>query len=143
MKNTKTTLEKEFRQAENSEWGPVAAQFMCDETKNIPITLGNGKMTLADIFDRTPMDRTSLVMLEEKLFKTWYHGRTVLLGDGKSSESFTVGYTFLPLYFGNDVAANVNYTKEYPPPLPNFLFFTFSVPQVAPSRRPGSHHSYA
>jgi hypothetical protein len=57
---------------------------MCDETKDIPIVLGNGKMTLADIFDCTPMDRTSLVMLEEKLFQTWYHGRTVLLGDGKS-----------------------------------------------------------
>ncbi|KAG0300447.1 hypothetical protein BGZ97_003229, partial [Linnemannia gamsii] len=80
-KSTKAALEKEFRQADNSEWGPVAAQFMCDETKDIPIVLGNGKMTLADIFDCTPMDRTSLVMLEEKLFQTWYHGRTVLLGD--------------------------------------------------------------
>jgi hypothetical protein len=34
------------------------------------------------LYDRTPQDRISKVMLEEKIFKTWHHGRTVLLGDG-------------------------------------------------------------
>ncbi|KAF9122305.1 hypothetical protein BGW39_009848 [Mortierella sp. 14UC] len=79
--STKSALEKQFRKEDNSEWGPVAAQFMYDETKDLPIILGDVSRTLADIFDRTDKDRMSLVMLEEKLFQTWHHGRTVLLGD--------------------------------------------------------------
>ncbi|KAF8929791.1 hypothetical protein BGZ47_000878 [Haplosporangium gracile] len=65
----------------NSEWGPYAAQAMCDQTRNFPIPFGNGKLTLGDLYDRTPKDQISKVMLEEKIFKTWYSGRTVLLGD--------------------------------------------------------------
>ncbi|KAG0015131.1 hypothetical protein BGZ80_010034 [Entomortierella chlamydospora] len=34
-----------------------------------------------DLFDATPEEEISKVFLEEKLFKTWYHGRTVLIGD--------------------------------------------------------------
>ncbi|KAK3816840.1 MAG: hypothetical protein J3R72DRAFT_497982 [Linnemannia gamsii] len=78
--STKSAQENEFRKENNSEWGPVAAESMCDETKDIPITLGDGNMTMADMFDRTPKDRMSLVMLEEKIFETWHYGRTVLLG---------------------------------------------------------------
>ncbi|KAK3835620.1 MAG: hypothetical protein J3R72DRAFT_451256 [Linnemannia gamsii] len=81
VRSTKAAQERKYRRDDNSEWGPVAAQVMSDETKDIPITLGNGGMTLADIYNRTPKDRMSMVMLEEKLFQTWYHGRTVLLGD--------------------------------------------------------------
>ncbi|KAG9072926.1 hypothetical protein KI688_000707 [Linnemannia hyalina] len=65
----------------NSEWGPHAAQTMCDQTRDFPIPFGNGKLTLGDMYDMTPKDQISKVMLEEKIFKTWYHGRTVLLGD--------------------------------------------------------------
>ena len=85
---SKTAQEQRFRNSENSEWGPNAAQTMCDETCNFPITFGNGKMTLADMYDRTPKEQISKVMLEEKIFKTWYHGRTVLLGDGKQSRTY-------------------------------------------------------
>ncbi|KAG0204218.1 hypothetical protein BGX33_008660 [Mortierella sp. NVP41] len=55
---------------------------MADETRDYPIVFGDGKMTLGDLYDRTPKDMMSKVMLEEKVFKTWYSGRTVLLGDG-------------------------------------------------------------
>ncbi|KAI1311593.1 hypothetical protein EDD11_003368, partial [Mortierella claussenii] len=34
------------------------------------------------LFDRTPRNLVSKVFLEEKMFKTWYGGRTVLMGDG-------------------------------------------------------------
>jgi len=40
---------------------------------------------LGEFIDATPKDRISKVFLEEKLFETWYHGRTVLIGDGKLS----------------------------------------------------------
>ncbi|KAF9120511.1 hypothetical protein BGW39_011311 [Mortierella sp. 14UC] len=65
-----------------SEWGQESAAEMCDQIKDFPIISGNGKeMTLKDLLDRTPKEQISRVMLEEKVFETWYSGRTVLLGD--------------------------------------------------------------
>ncbi|KAI1319716.1 hypothetical protein EDD11_003410 [Mortierella claussenii] len=64
----------------NSEWGPEAAGSMCNEARNFPIPGGvNGDLTLGELIDQTPL--VSKVMLEEKVFDTWYSGRTVLLGD--------------------------------------------------------------
>ena len=40
-------------------------------------------MTLGDVYELTPEDMISKVMLEEKVFDTWYSGRSVLLGDCK------------------------------------------------------------
>jgi len=56
---------------------------MCKEVRNFPVPGGNGQLVLGDLIDRTPKEYISKVMLEEKLFDTWYGGRTVLLGDGK------------------------------------------------------------
>lgn len=81
--STKLAREQRFRQSENSEWGSYAAQAMCDETREFPIPFGKERMTLGDLYDRTPKDLISKVMLEEKVFKTWYQGRTVLIGDGR------------------------------------------------------------
>lgn len=36
---------------------------------------------MGDLIDATPKECISKVMLEEKLFETWYHNRTVLIGD--------------------------------------------------------------
>ncbi|KAF9136099.1 hypothetical protein BGW39_006895 [Mortierella sp. 14UC] len=68
--------ERRFR---NSETGPEANQGIIEAVQNFPVTFG-GK--LGEIIDATPKDRISKVMLEEKLFETWYHGGIVLLGDG-------------------------------------------------------------
>ncbi|KAG0334434.1 hypothetical protein BG004_000411 [Podila humilis] len=66
----------------NSEWGPEAAEQMCKEVRDFPIPGGkNNTLTLGDLIDKTPQDLISKVMLEEKVFDTWYHGRTVLMGD--------------------------------------------------------------
>lgn len=77
-------MEQRFRNNDNSEWGPHAAKQMCDETRHLqtPVKVGDKYMTLGDFYDRTPQELISKVMLEEKVFETWYHGRTVLLGDG-------------------------------------------------------------
>lgn len=78
-------MEQRFRNSENSEWGAHPAQTMCDETRNFGIQLSDGKKrTLGDLYDLTPKELISKVMLEEKVFKTWYYGRTVLLGDGNA-----------------------------------------------------------
>jgi hypothetical protein len=68
----------------NSDWGPEAADAMCKTVASFPIPGStNGKWTLGDLFDNTPPHLISKVMLEEKVFDTWYYGRTALLGDGK------------------------------------------------------------
>ncbi|KAG0260764.1 hypothetical protein DFQ27_003335 [Actinomortierella ambigua] len=64
----------------NSEWGPEASQTMCDAVRDLPSPFGKGQ-TLGSLIDNTDREGISKVMLEEKLYKTWHHGRTVLLGD--------------------------------------------------------------
>ncbi|KAF9106586.1 hypothetical protein BGX27_009103 [Mortierella sp. AM989] len=70
--------EAKDQQFRNSEWSPESNEAMLKEFRELPCPWGG---TMADIFDATPNDLTSKVFLEEKLFKTWYHGRTVLIGD--------------------------------------------------------------
>lgn len=75
----------------NSEWGSHAAKHMCDETRELRTPIKSdedGYLSLGDLYDRTPQDRVSKVMLEEKVFETWYYGRTVLLGDGIDNDFF-------------------------------------------------------
>ncbi|KAF9004134.1 hypothetical protein BGZ52_009220, partial [Haplosporangium bisporale] len=56
---------------------------MCKEVRDFKMPGGKdgALITLGDLIDRTPKDLISKVMLEEKVFDTWYGGRTVLLGD--------------------------------------------------------------
>ncbi|KAF9581278.1 hypothetical protein BGW38_001761 [Lunasporangiospora selenospora] len=62
----------------NSEWGPGAAEAMCNRVRNFMFA---EKVSIGELIDQTPKELISKVMLEEKLFETWYSGRTVLLGD--------------------------------------------------------------
>ncbi|KAG0332849.1 hypothetical protein BG004_001072 [Podila humilis] len=67
----------------NSEWGPEAADAMCKQVRHLHVPYGKDEnLTVGDLIDRTPKHLISKVMLEEKVFDTWYGGRTVLLGDG-------------------------------------------------------------
>ncbi|KAG9063199.1 hypothetical protein KI688_004800 [Linnemannia hyalina] len=66
----------------NSEWGPEAALAMCEEVKDFPVVSGGDKkLTLGDLIEWSDKGLISKVMLEEKVFKTWYSCRTVLIGD--------------------------------------------------------------
>ncbi|KAF9347989.1 hypothetical protein BGX26_000557 [Mortierella sp. AD094] len=67
----------------NSEWGPEAADAMCKEVRDFPVP--RGTLTIGDLIDNTPSDMISKVMLEEKLFDTWYGVRACLIGDGAVS----------------------------------------------------------
>jgi hypothetical protein len=53
---------------------------------------------MGDVLSDTPKDLISKVFLEEKLFKTWYRGRTVLIGDGNVLRFLNIIYdqTFQP-----------------------------------------------
>ncbi|KAF8975403.1 hypothetical protein BGZ46_009148 [Entomortierella lignicola] len=67
--------EMQFR---NSEWGPEKNDSTLAKYRDFPCPLGG---TMGDIFDATPKELISKVFLEEKMFKTWHNGRSVLLGD--------------------------------------------------------------
>ncbi|KAF9410339.1 hypothetical protein BGZ94_001677 [Podila epigama] len=76
------TSSKSSDSFKNSEWGPEAAEAMCEEVRDFAIPGGvNNNLTMSDLIDRTPKDLISKVMLEEKVFDTWHHGRIVLMGD--------------------------------------------------------------
>ena len=64
----------------NSEWGPEAIESMLKEFEDKPCPWGG---TMGELMRQTDPERISKVFLEEKIFKTWYDGRTVLVGDGK------------------------------------------------------------
>ncbi|KAF9351664.1 hypothetical protein BGX34_000425 [Mortierella sp. NVP85] len=72
--NQTQAKEQQFRSSERS---LESNRAMLQEFRDVPCPWG-GKM--GDMIDATPPRFISKVLLEEKLFKTWYYGRTVLLG---------------------------------------------------------------
>ncbi|KAF9404614.1 hypothetical protein BGZ76_006887, partial [Entomortierella beljakovae] len=62
----------------NAEWSAGESAPTLEQYRKFPNPVGG---TMGDMFDATPKESISKVYLEEKLFKTWHHGRTVLLGD--------------------------------------------------------------
>lgn len=116
--------ERATNNAENAEWGSNAAQSMMDKTRGFPIHFGNGKQTLADMYEKTPKNLISKVSLEEKIFETWSGGRIVLLGDGMSF-SCVAGKESITRR--RRVALVLTFTY--------FLFLLFSLSQIEPCRR--------
>ncbi|GJJ75047.1 hypothetical protein EMPS_07405 [Entomortierella parvispora] len=73
---------KEHDNFRNSEWGQEAAEAMANKLRDFPIfNNGTSGKTLGDLIDKTDKNLISKVVLEEKVYKTWYGGRTVLIGD--------------------------------------------------------------
>ncbi|KAG0353655.1 hypothetical protein BC939DRAFT_497687 [Gamsiella multidivaricata] len=70
--------EAKVQRFRNSEWGPESIETMIKEFQDVPSPWGG---TMGEFIHATPKDLISKVFLEEKLFQTWYHSRTVLLGD--------------------------------------------------------------
>jgi hypothetical protein len=63
----------------NSEWGSESSSSIEDDWRAFKLPIGG---TIGDLINSTPPELVSKVMLEEKLYTTWYHRRTVLMGDG-------------------------------------------------------------
>ncbi|KAF9093218.1 hypothetical protein BGX29_010036 [Mortierella sp. GBA35] len=61
-----------------SEWGTESSDAIPDDWRRFPCPIGG---TMGDLFDQTPCEVVSKVVLEEKLYQTWYYGRVVLIGD--------------------------------------------------------------
>lgn len=74
-----TLKESEETTFRNSHWGPDSPSLMVKDVRDFKIPYG----TMGDLIDATPKHVISQVFLEDKLYETWHHGRTVLIGDGK------------------------------------------------------------
>ncbi|KAF9352367.1 hypothetical protein BGX26_009812 [Mortierella sp. AD094] len=73
-----TQSEAKAQKSKNAGWAPESSDAMIREFEDLPCPIGG---TMKEIIEATPRDLISKVFLEEKVFKTWYHGRTVLIGD--------------------------------------------------------------
>ncbi|KAG0273279.1 hypothetical protein BGZ95_010902 [Linnemannia exigua] len=76
--NTSTSTSKTTTAANLPEWGTESSDAIPDDWRNFPCPIGG---TMGDLFDQTPREVVSKVVLEEKLYQTWHHGRVVLIGD--------------------------------------------------------------
>ncbi|KAG0019881.1 hypothetical protein BGZ81_009546 [Podila clonocystis] len=61
-----------------SEFGPEAVEAVCDLIHHLKIPFGG---TLGDLIAKTPKECITKVLVEEKHYKTWHYGRTVLIGE--------------------------------------------------------------
>ncbi|KAF8977859.1 hypothetical protein BGZ46_007059 [Entomortierella lignicola] len=61
-----------------SGFGPEAIDAACAIIQDLPVPSGG---TIADVIQCTKRDFITKVMVEEKHYKTWYYGRTVLVGE--------------------------------------------------------------
>lgn len=61
-----------------SEFGPEAIDATCTLIQDLALPWGG---TLGDIIQHTRRDFITKVMVEEKHYKTWHHGRAVLIGE--------------------------------------------------------------
>lgn len=68
-----------------SEWGVEMAEALMSRCRDFKSPYGG---VLGDLFDRTPKSTICKYMIEEKLFSTWYFGRTCLMGDGELPSHF-------------------------------------------------------
>ena len=66
---------------ENAEWNPEENMSILNEFHDLPCPYGG---TIGDLTDATPVEEISKIYLEDKIFTTWFHGRSVLLGDGNN-----------------------------------------------------------
>ncbi|KAF9381390.1 hypothetical protein BGX21_002115 [Mortierella sp. AD011] len=62
----------------NSEWAPEVKDTTLERYRNFPCPVGG---TMGELFDATPKHLISKVFIEEKMFKTCYNSRGVLIGD--------------------------------------------------------------
>ncbi|KAG0366933.1 hypothetical protein BGZ54_004679 [Gamsiella multidivaricata] len=61
----------------NSEWASTTNEKMIEKVCEFKTPYGK----MGDLFDATPKDQISRVFLEDMVYETWYHSRTVLIGD--------------------------------------------------------------
>ncbi|KAI1308939.1 hypothetical protein EDD11_004148 [Mortierella claussenii] len=77
-----TTVATE-KNTETSEFGPQNTEPIAKCFRDLPSPCGG---SMGDLMNATQESVISRVLVEQKLYDTWYHGRTVLLGDAETNE---------------------------------------------------------
>ncbi|KAF9420802.1 hypothetical protein BGZ76_004052 [Entomortierella beljakovae] len=67
----------------NSDWGSESTGFIKEEWRNFLLPAGpdSGTVSIGYLIDNTEPENVTKVLLEEKLYTIWHHGRIVLMGD--------------------------------------------------------------
>ncbi|KAI8594335.1 hypothetical protein EDD21DRAFT_94666 [Dissophora ornata] len=78
MQLDQSAAEKEQQSLENSEFSASDTEPLAKVFRDMLCPHGG---TMGDLVDSTPQDIMSKLYIEEKLYDSWYYGRTVLLGD--------------------------------------------------------------
>ncbi|KAF8982511.1 hypothetical protein BGZ46_001123 [Entomortierella lignicola] len=73
-----SSTKKKDQQFRNSEWVAESIDAMMKDFEDYSCPMGGA---MKEMFDATPKELVSKVFLEEKIFQTWHHGRSVLIGD--------------------------------------------------------------
>src|SRR5690348_7937217 len=83
VRNPVTLLTKYASGGTNSgkffQWSKVENGELPEDLRDVHTPFGG---TFGNLLDSTPGTLTTKVIIEEKFYSTWYHGRTILLGDG-------------------------------------------------------------
>ncbi|KAF8984261.1 hypothetical protein BGZ46_008434 [Entomortierella lignicola] len=75
-----------FKQSDafkNTDWGTESSGAIQDDWRSFKLPLGVDEscITIGDLINASETENITKVMLEEKLYTTWHHHRTVLMGD--------------------------------------------------------------
>ncbi|KAF9091009.1 hypothetical protein BGX27_002088 [Mortierella sp. AM989] len=68
----------------NTDWGSESSESIEDDWRSFKVPLKSTQgdyLTIGQLIDATPKENITKVMLEEKMYTTWYNRRTVLMGD--------------------------------------------------------------
>ncbi|KAF9423474.1 hypothetical protein BGZ76_003651 [Entomortierella beljakovae] len=67
----------------NSDWGSDSTGFIKEEWRDFLLPAGpdGGTVSIGYLIDNTEPENVTKVLLEQKLYTTWHHGRIVLMGD--------------------------------------------------------------
>ncbi|KAF9098326.1 hypothetical protein BGX29_007676 [Mortierella sp. GBA35] len=114
MRYLDETASKEDEHFEQSEWSHESAETMSEQVRDFSVISGGERpLTVGDLIDWTPKEQISVVMFEEKVFNTWFDGRTALIGDAchKFNPSGGVG----AVNAMHDAIVLANYIHALPP----------------------------
>ncbi|KAF9201687.1 hypothetical protein BGZ49_008087, partial [Haplosporangium sp. Z 27] len=83
-----TEKEASSQRSNGTNWTMEANTGLLKKLSDLPSPWGG---SMGDLINMTPLELRSKAIVEEKLFETWYHSRTVLIGDARHKMLVTSG----------------------------------------------------
>ncbi|KAG0009788.1 hypothetical protein BGZ80_002049, partial [Entomortierella chlamydospora] len=83
-----TESEASSQRSNSTNWTTEANTGLLKKLSDLPSPWGG---TMGELIDMTPAEMRTKAVVEEKLFTTWHHSRTVLMGDARHKMLVTSG----------------------------------------------------